>query len=87
MIEHQDHNGVLTVEEVAQYLKIPRSSVYTLYRSGQLKAVKVGKYWRCRREVIEQYLLQLESFIEPFEIITVLNDGSVHRRKNPKAKQ
>ena len=40
---------ILTLDEVAEYLKIPRKTVYNMTRSGELPAFKAGKHWRVPR--------------------------------------
>lgn len=52
----------LRPEEVAQELNVTVSQVYTLMRSGQLAAVKIGKrgVWRVSREQLEAYVGGLE---------------------------
>jgi len=47
---------VMTVEEVAAYLRIPRSSLYKLAQEGRIPCQKVGRHWRFRREAIDQWL-------------------------------
>ena len=47
---------VMTVDEVAAYLRIPRGSVYKLAQRGGIPCQKVGRHWRFRREAIEQWL-------------------------------
>ena len=37
---------ILTIHDVATFLRIPKSSVYKLVREGGLPAFKVGKYLR-----------------------------------------
>lgn len=44
---------ILTVEEVAAYLKITERSVYGLLSKQRLPAFKVGGSWRFRRDEIE----------------------------------
>lgn len=36
----------LTVEEVAQKLKVAKATVYRMARKGRIPAVKFGKVWR-----------------------------------------
>jgi excisionase family DNA binding protein len=48
--------SVMTVDEVAAYLRIPRSSVYKLAQQGKIPCQKVGRHWRFRRERIDQWL-------------------------------
>jgi excisionase family DNA binding protein len=47
---------VMTVDEVAEYLRIPRASVYKLAQRGRIPCQKVGRHWRFRREAIDQWL-------------------------------
>jgi excisionase family DNA binding protein len=37
---------ILTVIEVARFLRVPKSTVYKLARVGKLPASKIGKHWR-----------------------------------------
>ena len=39
----------LTIEEVAEKLKMSTITVYRMARKGQLPAVKFGKVWRIRK--------------------------------------
>jgi excisionase family DNA binding protein len=39
-------NEILTVEEAAELLRIPRSTVYKLAELGKIPAQKVGRHWR-----------------------------------------
>lgn len=47
---------VLTLNEVAEYLRIPRSTAYKLAQEGKIPGQKVGRHWRFRRAVIENWL-------------------------------
>ena len=40
---------ILTLSEVAEYLKIPKKTAYKVVRSGDLRAFKAGKHWRVQR--------------------------------------
>jgi excisionase family DNA binding protein len=42
-------SDILTVDEAAELLKIPRSSVYKLAQQGKIPAQKVGRHWRFYR--------------------------------------
>ena len=37
---------ILTLGEVAEYLKISKKTAYKMARSGDLPAFKAGKHWR-----------------------------------------
>lgn len=47
---------VLTLNEVAEYLRIPRSTAYKLAQEGKIPGQKVGRHWRFRRTVVEKWL-------------------------------
>jgi len=49
---------VLTIEELSEYLKIPKSTLYKLVREGSVPCQKVGKHWRFHKEAIDAWLRQ-----------------------------
>ena len=54
MTENQDF--VLTIEELAVYLKISKSTLYKLAQKGEIPGQKIGKHWRFRKDIIDQWL-------------------------------
>ena len=49
---------VLTIDELAEYLKIPKSTLYKLVREGSVPCKKVGKHWRFHKDAIDAWLRQ-----------------------------
>ncbi|MDR4480332.1 MAG: helix-turn-helix domain-containing protein [Nitrospira sp.] len=47
---------ILTVPDVARFLRVPKSTVYKLARLGQLPASKIGKHWRFLRRDIHEWM-------------------------------
>jgi len=47
---------VLTIEELATYLKIPKSTLYKLVREGKIPSQKIGRHWRFRKQAIDRWL-------------------------------
>ena len=47
---------ILTVTEVARFLRVPKSTVYKLARGGELPASKIGKHWRFLRRDIHEWM-------------------------------
>ena len=47
---------ILTVLEVAHFLRVPKSTVYKLARLGVLPASKIGKHWRFLRRDIQGWM-------------------------------
>jgi len=52
----KEPDSIMTIEEVAAYLKIPKSTVYILAQEGKIPCQKVGRQWRFRHETIDQWL-------------------------------
>jgi excisionase family DNA binding protein len=52
---------VLTLEEVAQFLRIHPSTVYRLLRKHTIPAFKVGSDWRFTQESVENWVRKLET--------------------------
>ena len=47
---------VLTIQELAEYLKLSLSSTYKLAQAGKIRGQKVGKHWRFHRDEIDLWL-------------------------------
>ena len=47
---------ILTVLDVARFLRVSKSTVYKLARLGQLPASKIGKHWRFLRRDIHDWM-------------------------------
>ncbi len=46
----------LTVQEVADLMRVSSMTVYRLIKSGELRAARVGRSFRVRQEDIDEYL-------------------------------
>jgi excisionase family DNA binding protein len=53
-----DDAPILTIDELAGYLKFPMSTVYKLAQEGRIPGQKVGRHWRFRRDAIGRWLEQ-----------------------------
>ena len=51
-----DGSQVFTIDELSEYLKIPKSTLYKLVRSGSMPGAKVGKHWRFHKDAIDAWL-------------------------------
>ncbi len=47
---------LLTIEQVAAYLKVDKFTVYRLVTKRKLPAFKVGNQWRFKRKIIDAWL-------------------------------
>lgn len=59
MIKHADEaeagTGIITVHEVAQYLRMSEAKIYQMARAGELPAIRIGKTWRFKRKMIDEW--------------------------------
>ncbi|MCG7876038.1 MAG: helix-turn-helix domain-containing protein [Candidatus Thiodiazotropha endolucinida] len=49
-------NQVLTVKEVAEYLKVNDRTVYRMAANGKIPAFKVGSSWRFKLQELEAWI-------------------------------
>ena len=49
---------LLTVNEVADLLRVSRMTVYRLIKNGEMPALRVGRNYRLREEDIHSYLTE-----------------------------
>jgi len=49
---------LLTVEEVAGYLKIDRITLYRMLARKKIPAIRVGGQWRFYRKMIDAWLMK-----------------------------
>jgi len=54
-------NKVMTLEEVAAFLKVHPSTVYRLLRQHKIPAFKLGSDWRFNLESIERWVAERET--------------------------
>jgi len=50
---------LLTADELADFLRVHRSTVYRLLRNGQLPALRVGSDWRFSRDLLCRHSLHI----------------------------
>jgi len=49
---------VLTIDQLAEYLKLPKSTLYHLARRGDVPGQKIGRHWRFHKTAIDKWLSQ-----------------------------
>jgi excisionase family DNA binding protein len=55
---------ILTVEELAKYLRVHRSTVYRLLRNKEIPAFKIGSDWRFHQEAINDWLNRAQQAVK-----------------------
>ena len=51
-----EKDEIMTLEEVAKYLKLKPQTVYKWAQEGQIPATKLGKEWRFRRRILDEWI-------------------------------
>lgn len=49
-------SAIMTVKDVAEYLRMSEAKVYKLTKEGVLPAVRIGKTWRFRKDLLNAWL-------------------------------
>jgi excisionase family DNA binding protein len=49
---------IMTIEEIAKYLKLKPQTIYTWAQNGKIPAAKLGKEWRFKKTVIYKWFNQ-----------------------------
>jgi excisionase family DNA binding protein len=49
---------VLTLDEVAAYLRLSKKTIYRMAKSGQLPAFKAAHNWRVRRADLDGWIVR-----------------------------
>jgi excisionase family DNA binding protein len=81
----------LGAEDVAGVIGVKETTVWRWCREGKLPCLKVGKHWRVRREVLEDFLKrserpttlvrQLDSFLQvPDNVLAIAQNADILRR-------
>ena len=63
------NNDIMTLEEVANYLKLKPQTIYTWAQEKRIPAAKLGKEWRFKKSLIDEWFLSHidEKFTEVIE--------------------
>lgn len=54
----ETYDDILTIEELAEALKIGTTQAYKIVRSGQLKGYKEGKDWKIAKQALIRYIME-----------------------------
>lgn len=56
-----DTGSILTIDELSNYLKISKSTLYKLAQAGKVPGQKIGRHWRFHKEGIDQWLKETQT--------------------------
>ncbi|WP_176331625.1 methylation-associated defense system helix-turn-helix domain-containing protein MAD1 [Burkholderia vietnamiensis] len=51
-------SDILTLEEVAEYLKASKRTIYRMAQKGEIPAFKFGGSWRFRRQELDAWIAE-----------------------------
>ncbi len=51
-----NNDEIMTVQDVANYLKLQPQTIYKWAQEGTIPAAKFGKEWRFRRSLIDKWI-------------------------------
>ncbi|MDR1127052.1 MAG: PTS sugar transporter subunit IIA [Treponema sp.] len=72
-------NDILTIEDVAQYLRVSEHTVYDWAQKGAIPAGKIGTVWRFKREELEKWVnARLSGNTEDVEFLEKNQKGDIH---------
>ncbi len=49
-------DGILTIKELSDYLKVSEKTIYRMLSRGAIPAFKMGTNWRFQTSAIEQWI-------------------------------
>ncbi|MBF0123567.1 MAG: helix-turn-helix domain-containing protein [Candidatus Omnitrophica bacterium] len=55
-LQFEQFGNLMTIDEVAGYLRVKKRTVYDWVKKGKIPAMKAVGLWRFRRELIDQWL-------------------------------
>jgi len=53
---------IMTIKEVARYLKMAEKTVYSLAQKRKIPAVKIGGAWRFKKSLIDKWIEKNSKF-------------------------
>jgi excisionase family DNA binding protein len=57
------YSDVMTVHDLAIYLKMSDAKIYRMARAGKLPVIRIGKTWRFKKDMVDNWLMQHSNFV------------------------
>jgi len=54
----ENEDKIMTIDEVADYLRLKAQTIYTWAQEKKIPAAKLGKEWRFKKSVIDKWFNQ-----------------------------
>ena len=52
------YNDMVSIDELCEMLTIGKNTAYSLLKSNQIHAFKIGRIWKIPRESVSEYVLR-----------------------------
>ena len=60
-------SDIMTLEEVAAYLKVKPQTIYTWAQEKKIPAAKIGKEWRFKKSILDEWFdSHIDDRFQPF---------------------
>ena len=60
----KDHLTIMTVHDVAAYLRMSEAKVYRLVKQHRIPVARIGKTWRFRKDLLDAWLIETTDLTE-----------------------
>ena len=65
-MDHSDK--IMTLEEVADYLRVKPQTIYTWAQEKKIPAAKLGKEWRFKKSMVDKWFIErMDEMIESID--------------------
>lgn len=55
----------MTMDEIAEYLKVSKETIYKMAQKGHIPGSKIGSQWRFRKERVDSWLESHSNEVSP----------------------
>ncbi|WP_243096903.1 helix-turn-helix domain-containing protein [Thermohalobacter berrensis] len=55
-----NNDEIMTISEVAKYLKISEVTTYKFVQEGKIPAFKIGRHWRVKKSDLMEFIEKLK---------------------------
>lgn len=76
-----ENNEIMTIKDLALYLKINEKTIYKLAKKKELPGIKIGGMWRFKKEAVDSWLVD---FSKKIEATKMKNSGNLNLKDNEK---
>ena len=61
-------NEIMTIKQVAEYLKVSPRSIYKLVKDGSIPTFRIMNMWRFERSKIDQWINEINGINNSFNV-------------------